>query len=357
MRRSPFSSRSSSRDAIAFDRVLAESIATIDAVDENIMLADLDLVLRHLNPAAMRTLRRIEPVLERSFNVRADDLLGGSIHRMHADPARVERVLAGDAFTLPHRAEFSFGGVTLQAHINEVVDHRSGQRIGYVVNWRDVTELIAATRRSEELRYGLEQVSDAMAQLNTSMSSISGDAADAADRATTAVGETAAMEAGIVELEQRGSEIGAAVKAIDAVAEQTKLLALNATIESARAGEAGKGFAVVANEVKDLATSTAVVTREVGEKLTAITASIESLRGRIAAVASQIGDIAEYQISIAGAVEEQGIVGSEITRSIQQAVASMDAAAEDVAAADQAARRAADDDARTSRAEAARRAL
>ena len=280
--------RGATRDDGVFERVLAEVSPTLDRVATNVMLADLDLTLRYLNPTAMSTLRAIAPVLQASFGVTPDDLVGGSIHRMHADPDRVERILVGDGFSLPHHASFGFGGITLEADVDELVDGRTGARAGYLVTWVNQTELVAQKAMAEELRTGLVNAGTAMDEMNAAIESISADASQAAGRASNAVEHTTVMEQGIALLEQHGAQIAAAVKSIDAVAEQTKLLALNATIESARAGEAGKGFAVVASEVKDLAGSTADVTADVTDKLGQITASIESLRDAIATVTGQV---------------------------------------------------------------------
>lgn len=67
-------------------------------------------------------------------------------------------------------------------------------------------------------------------------------------------------------LAKLSSEVGAAVKLIEAISEQTNLLALNAAIEAARAGESGRGFAVVADEVRKLAETAKNAAGDIREK-------------------------------------------------------------------------------------------
>ena len=77
-------------------------------------------------------------------------------------------------------------------------------------------------------------------------------------------------------LKEKTSTINNIVQTISSISEQTNLLALNAAIEAARAGEQGRGFAVVAEEVRKLAESSSLATKEILEHVTEIEQAVEN---------------------------------------------------------------------------------
>ncbi|MCB2339413.1 methyl-accepting chemotaxis protein [Clostridium estertheticum] len=95
----------------------------------------------------------------------------------------------------------------------------------------------------------------------------------------------------ILEVDRSSIEIGAITQAISQISEQTNLLALNAAIEAARAGEQGKGFAVVAEEVRKLASESAISAAKVRELIDGI-----QKKSKDAVIAMEVGnEIAKEQ--------------------------------------------------------------
>lgn len=73
------------------------------------------------------------------------------------------------------------------------------------------------------------------------------------------------LELRIQSLNSKSKQVGAIIRAMTEVSEQTHLLALNAAIEAARAGEQGRGFAIVADEVRKLAEQSSESAKEITE--------------------------------------------------------------------------------------------
>jgi methyl-accepting chemotaxis protein len=310
--------------------------ATLDSLHANCFVADLSLNLVYMNRRAESTMNQLGPGMREAFGLDLREVLGGSIHRFHKDPARIERILQ-DPSALPRQAVFSFGGITLRTMINAISD-TAGRRFGYVVVWDNVGERNAqaaaifgdsetVTRSLAEVSRTLTETADdtsvratsaagATEQMTGAVHEIARASSQAAEQVRRTVEATADNLVQLRELQQMSGEIGDFLRLITGVAEQTKLLALNATIEAARAGEAGKGFAVVADEVKQLAGTTAASIGDIERRIGAIQAAAAASVTAVTTIDRLVDDIRESQETIAAAIEEQSAVTSSIAETI-----------------------------------------
>lgn len=317
--------------------------AVLEAMEANVFIADLDLRMVYANPAALRTLGNVADEVRAVFGMRVEEMLGGSIHRFHKDPRRVERILSGAG--LPHDASFSFGKVTLQTRINGVRDDK-GALIGYVVVWEDIS---AQARQRKEVELAEDELATAIIEVSSIAERLTERALSAAEQAGVAAAATEEMSSSIQEISTSTSsgaavagetvfaaktvsqsiaklaestqDIGGVVALITTIAGQTNLLALNATIEAARAGEAGKGFAVVATEVKELARETSEATDRITAIIGGLTADSDGATESIETISALIDRISEANSNTAHAIQQQSLATDEISRSVNEVAA------------------------------------
>ena len=119
----------------------ARTRVALDVSRTGMMIADEDHVIRYANRSVVELLRHQESELRKRFpDFDADGLLGTSIHRFHADPARIRDLL--DRLEDTHQGNIRVGQVHFSQVITPVLD-AAGQRIGFVVEWRDRTAELA----------------------------------------------------------------------------------------------------------------------------------------------------------------------------------------------------------------------
>ena len=152
-----------------------------------------------------------------------------------------------------------------------------------------------------------------------------------------------ASAARVQDLGEKSEKIGEIIEVINDIADQTNLLALNAAIEAARAGEHGRGFAVVADEVRTLAERTTQATGQVSSSIQEIQDGTggavgpihESLAraekgvdlaneagGALQTILESNRQLGSMIQGIAAATEEQAQTSTEMSRSVEEILAS-----------------------------------
>lgn len=311
-------------DVISIPKPLARAMkkgeALLEAMPTNVFIADTSFKLVWSSQKAKQALSHLDPAMRATFGVSAADAIGGSIHRFHRDPQRIEQILAQLGPGVVHQATFTFGDVTLATNISAI--REAGTVIGFMVAWEDRSELEEANRQVSELATVLDTAAAAVSEL---AQSVAENARHAASAANTASGGTMAAQSAahaVADLGQASQSIADVAREVGDLAEQTRMLALNATIEAARAGEAGRGFAVVAQEVRALADASSSSARDIGRRVEAVQLSVENVVEEIEGISATTSQIEAAQQSIAAVVEEQSATTTELGAQITQAAAS-----------------------------------
>ena len=339
-------------EAVRTETVNARNASMLENSPEGVMFADLDGFIRYINPSCRRVLTQ----LQAGMPVRVDAVVGSNMDVFHKHPEHVRRLLS-DPRNLPRTVAITLGKEAVELIVSAVYD-TTGKHIGAMAAWFIKTDHITTRQSlernaqslataSEELSAVAKQMSGnseqttrqarmvaetsmgvtrsaasvatSAEQMSATVREIAKSASEAAKVATTAVRAAEQTNGAVAKLGESSVEIGKVIKVITSIAQQTNLLALNATIEAARAGEAGKGFAVVANEVKELAKQTAAATEDISRKIEAIQSDTKRSVQAIQEIGGIIGQINDYQNTIATAVEEQAATTAEIARSAAEA--------------------------------------
>lgn len=126
--------------------------------------------------------------------------------------------------------------------------------------------------------------------------------------------EVKELQKSMQKINQMSEQIKNIIKTIDDIVFQTNILALNAAVEAARAGAAGKGFAVVAEEVRNLASKSAVASKNTADMINStieVMQSGESLANKASITMNEVMERAKKATDLTNTIAEEAKAESE----------------------------------------------
>ncbi len=142
-------------------------LATLEACDTNVMLADNDLNITYMNASVTEMLSNAEASLKTelpNFSVRK--LIGTCVDDFHKNPAHQRGMLANLKGT--YRTDLEVAGLTFGL-IATPLFNDSGERIGTSVEWSDKTERLAEEKKQAKLAAANLRIKNALDVCDTSV--------------------------------------------------------------------------------------------------------------------------------------------------------------------------------------------
>lgn len=195
---------------------------------------------------------------------------------------------------------------------------RSGQNVQELVDLvnNQVAGITQASAAIEEMIGNISAVSNSVKMMSESFKLLDSNVGDGNQKLEN-VGNR------VNQMAEQSKMLLQANNMIAQVASQTNLLAMNAAIEAAHAGEAGKGFSVVADEIRKLAETSAMQSRNINTELKGIGISISDVvalsndaRNAFDAIVNQLNTTDQIMSQIDNAMSEQSAASTQILQAL-----------------------------------------
>ncbi|MES0874577.1 methyl-accepting chemotaxis protein [Sinimarinibacterium sp. HSW-8] len=163
-------------ESIAREQRHAQAVARIkrglDVVETNVMVADADLNVVYVNDSIRKMLAIAEADIRKDVPAfSAATVVGTNIDVFHKNPAYQRALLA--KLTGTHKAKLTLGERTFSLILNPI-DGDKGERLGYVVEWKDMTAELAAERVEAERLAAERKRADENLRIRNALDNVSG---------------------------------------------------------------------------------------------------------------------------------------------------------------------------------------
>lgn len=137
-----------------------------DQMGTSVFLADRNLRLLYMNQRARKILGTMEDALIRKFGLRVSDLVGQNLDIFHGSRAVQIRERLQDVRNLPIRSEIRIEDRILDLNVNAILN-ASGEFVGMVVNWEEISEQKRLNTEVERMRCMVENAPINIMRANT----------------------------------------------------------------------------------------------------------------------------------------------------------------------------------------------
>lgn len=130
---------------------------SLDALCTNVFFATSDLDLIYVNKRGLETLETIAGTIKEEFNVSIKQLIGMNLDSFHGGRKKEIRAILGNKNNFPYRSNINLGSLILDLNINCTLDSK-GEIDGYIVNWEDISDKLAAEKAAAKAESMIENV-------------------------------------------------------------------------------------------------------------------------------------------------------------------------------------------------------
>ncbi|OOV86807.1 methyl-accepting chemotaxis protein [Oceanospirillum linum] len=142
----------------------------LDVVNTNVMISDADLNIVYMNESILEMLARNEAEIQKDLpHFDARNLLGQNIDLFHKNPDMQRRMLGG--LTDTHSAMLNIGDSTFNLQVTPI--GKPDQRQGFVVEWRDMTDILRREAETEESNRKQRELADINSRIRNALDNVS----------------------------------------------------------------------------------------------------------------------------------------------------------------------------------------
>ncbi len=253
----------------------------------NVIMADRNLNIIYVNPASLRTLRK----LERYLPVKAENVVGSSIDVFHKDPSYQRKILASDK-NLPVRANIGIGPEIADLQVTAIYDKHKNY-IGPMVTWELITEKLATEKKvqeaaerermhAEELRSKVESILEVVnaASRGDLTRAVTVNGSDSIGQMGESLGTFfATLRSNVSSIAQVAQSLASASRQLTAVSQQmaanAEETAAQANVASAAAEQVSQNVSTVSTGAEEMGASIKEIAKSAHEAAKVATAAVK----------------------------------------------------------------------------------